>query len=80
MDLPQLSRFVLLSHRTSRANKLALVADYRARDFFVEWRWKGPALRSRLEFRFAEGNSFLSAQSYEEDIAPLLKDRMGGSP
>jgi len=72
------SMFALLSSQTSRANKLALLAEHRSLGRFVDWRWQGAPMRSRLEFRFSPRDRFFEAKSYEEDIAPLLKDRMGG--
>ncbi len=77
-DLSGQSIFVLLKHETSRANKLALAADHRSRGHFLEWRWKGEPMRSRLTFRFSPTDRFFEARSYEEDVAPLLDERTGG--
>lgn len=71
-SLPTNSIFVLLNQKTSRPNKLALCAEYESRGFFVEWRWKGAPMRSRLEIRTSPRDRFFECRSYEEDQAPLL--------
>lgn len=75
--ISQRSMFVLLDRRTSRPNKLALAADHIGRGFFLEWRWQGEPMRSRLTFRFSPMDRFFEAKSYEEDVAPFLQ-RMEG--
>ena len=76
-ELSKRSIFVLLNQETSRANKLALVADHDSRGYFVEHLWKGEPMRSRLTFRFSPSDRFFEARSYEEDVAPLLDERTG---
>ncbi len=66
---------VLLGPQTSRANKLALVAEYQSRGAFVRYTWAGVPMRSRLLFWFDPLGLLCAAKSYEEDVAPLLKDR-----
>lgn len=78
-NLSPQSVWVLLNHETSRPNKLALFAEYQSRGFYLERRWAGEPLRSRLCFRFSPADRFFEAKSYEEDVVPLLKDRMRGS-
>lgn len=74
------SIFVLLNHKTSRPNKLALCAEYACRGFFLEWRWKGAPMRSRFEIRTSPEDRFFECKSYEEDVAPLLDERTKGRP
>lgn len=70
--LPTASIRVLLGPETSRPNKLALVAEHRRRGFVVRYAWRGLPLRSRLAFSFGPGEPLLDAESYEDDVAPLL--------
>lgn len=67
-------RRALLSSQTSRQNKLWLATAWHHFDqVFLEWKWRGDYMRSRLCFRFAPGEEFVDAKSYDEDVVPTLK-------
>lgn len=61
-----------MSSDTSRQNKLWLVAAWAER-WFIEWKWQGVPMRSRLAFRFSDESGFTEAQSFDEDIVPTFK-------
>ncbi len=64
----------LLSSGSSRQNKIWLAVGWKACDsYFVEWRWCGDYMKSRLEFQFEPGGEFIKAKSYDEDVWPKLK-------
>lgn len=72
--IPQLHRHALMSSDTSRQNKLWLATAWkRAYPWFIEWRWAGAYMRSRLCFRFAPDEAFESAKSFDEDIVPTFQ-------
>ena len=71
MMLPLDSQRVLLGRETSRANKLALVAEYRRVGYRIQWKWCGEPRRSRLSFCFLV--FWTESKSYEDDVAPLLQ-------
>jgi hypothetical protein len=68
------ARQALLSKWTSRQNKLWLATTYKYFDgWFVEWKWQGEHMHSRLCFRFGPDEPFVVAKSYEEDVVPTFK-------
>ncbi len=67
-------RRALLSSETSRQNKLWLATAWQQCDgIFIEWRWRGEYMNSRLCFRFGPDEAFVDAKSYDEDVVPTLK-------
>jgi hypothetical protein len=69
--IPDAHRKALLSSDTSRLNKIHLAIGWaHFHRWFIEYRWKGAFLRSRLEFRFAPEESFVQAKSFDEDVLP----------
>ena len=66
-------RLLLLGSTISRCNKMHLCAGWG-----IEWKWAGEAptsfgaLRSRMLFLF--DGKWLQGKSWDEDVAPLLKD------
>lgn len=59
-------RRLLLSEQTSHANKMAFLAEYRLRGFFVETDWLGDVSK-RARFRFEPGGPWLEARDYLND-------------
>jgi hypothetical protein len=72
MTIPTTHRRALMSSDTSRQNKLWLVTAWHER-WFMEWRWQGEPMRSRMAFRFEPSAAFAEAQSFDEDVVPTLK-------
>lgn len=72
--IPSTHKTALLSKFTSRQNKLWLAIGWihRAR-WFLEYRWAGAYMRSRMQFRFEPAGEWYTADSYDEDIVPTLK-------
>lgn len=65
-------RRVLISHHTSHANKMAFVAEYVNRGFFVETDWDGD-VRERAAFRFEPAGSWHIAHDYLNDVMRLYE-------
>jgi len=67
-------RKTLLSSDSSRQNKIWLARGWKeSSGYFVEYRWAGEYMQSRLEFQFEHGGEFVKAKSYDEDVFPKLK-------
>lgn len=77
-SIPADFRRALMSSDTSRQNKMWLAASWSQR-FFVEWRWQGAPMRSRMAFRFEPGSEFAEAKSFDEDIVPTFEFGSGKS-
>lgn len=74
--IPADRRHALMSTDTSRQNKLWLATAWaHAYGWFIEWRWAGHPMRSRLLFRFAPDDAFQPAASFDEDIVPTFAVR-----
>jgi hypothetical protein len=72
--IPSTNRNALMSSDTSRQNKLWLATAWaHAYPWFLEWKWAGRYMRSRLLFRFAPGDEFQRAESFDEDIVPTFE-------
>lgn len=72
--IPPGARRALLSKETSRQNKIWLAQTWKQIDgCFIEWKWRGEFMRSRLCFRFGPEEVFVDAKSYDEDVVPTLK-------
>jgi hypothetical protein len=72
--LPIHLRQVLIYETISRQNKLWLATSWaQCRGWFVEWKWAGAEMRSRLCFRFTPEGSWFEAKSFDEDVRPHLK-------
>ena len=70
--MSRLRRRALLGPHTSRRNKLALIASYRAEGEDVTWGWMGAPFESRLMV-WIDGEVGKLCLSYDEDIRPKLK-------
>lgn len=66
-------RKALMGSQTSRANKLALIAAYRAEGEDVTWGWEGEPMNSRLMVAI-DGDILRRCKSYDEDVKPTLVD------
>lgn len=72
--IPQSARQVLMSDTTSRLNKIHLAIGWEHfNGWFIEWKWQGQELNSRLLFRFGPDEPFVAAKSFDEDILPNYK-------
>ena len=72
---PQSHIKVLLSADTSRLNKIHLAIGWAYfRGWYIEWKWQGAPLRSRLLFRFHPEDIFVAAKSFDEDVLPTFND------
>jgi hypothetical protein len=72
--IPATHRHALMSSDTSRQNKLWLaIAWAGAYAWFIEWKWAGRYMRSRLCFRFAPNEAFRPAESFDEDVVPTFE-------
>lgn len=67
--IPDKNRQILLGKDTSRLNKIHLAIGWtRFRGWYIDYRWVGVFLRSRLEFQFAPDGLWYQAQSFDEDV------------
>ncbi len=74
-SLPKEFRHSLMSSDTSRPNKMHLFFGWTQLDgYWIEYKWKGEPLKSRIMFRFSPEEEFIEAKSFEEDIHVHLKD------
>jgi hypothetical protein len=72
--MPVRLRHALMSSDTSRQNKLWLATAWKhAYPWFLEWKWAGAYMRSRLCFRFAPDAEFTAAESFDEDVVPTFE-------
>lgn len=72
--IPADHKRALMTEHTSRQNKLWLVSGWMDRyPWFIEWKWQGEPMRSRLLFRFGPDESFVAARSFDEDVVPTFK-------
>lgn len=68
------TRRSLLSPQSSRQNKLWKAVWLRdSGEGFIEWKWAGTYMRSRLLFRFHPDEAFVAAKSFDEDVLPTYK-------
>lgn len=63
----------LMSADTSRQNKLWLVTGWIRDGWWIEWKWLGKPMASRMAFRFSPDSEFVKAKSYDEDVFTKLK-------
>jgi hypothetical protein len=69
MTITSIARHALMSEETSRQNKLWLATSWaHFKGWFIEWKWQGVPMRSRLMFRFGPNEDFVAAKSFEEDV------------
>jgi hypothetical protein len=73
MTAPSDLRRSLVAGLVSRQNKLWIAAGWKGRGWFIEWRWAGEPMRSRLLFQFEPDDKWHEAKSYDEDVKPFLK-------
>lgn len=72
--IPKAHIQALMSSDTSRLNKIHLAIGWaHFNDWFIDWKWAGTPMQSRLMFRFAPEDNFVAAKSFDEDIVPTLK-------
>lgn len=71
--LSQAQRRLLLSPHTSHANKMAFVAEYVSRGYFINTDWEGN-VRKRAAFQFEPEGSWHTAQDYLNDIMSSWDD------
>lgn len=64
---------ILISDTISQLNKLHLAIGWSDRGEFIEWRWTGEPLRSRVEFQFEPNGEWHVCKSFEFDVRPKLK-------
>jgi hypothetical protein len=77
--IPLHIRKILLGDGTSRVNKLHIAIGWqqgRKEPYYLEWKFKGDFLASRLEFKFEPEGKFVEAKSFEEDVHFKMKDRI----
>ena len=63
----------LLGDKTSRRNKMALLADSVAIGDMVEWKWEAVPYRSRLLIS-VNGGPFIRCRSFDEDVLTTFDD------
>lgn len=70
--LPNNLKNILLGTGTSKPNKLWLAISWQQK-YYLEWKWMGDPLFSRLAFKFSPNEDFKVAKSFEEDIHSKMK-------
>jgi hypothetical protein len=63
----------LVNDTISQPNKLHIVIGHRSRGHYIEWRWAGEELRSRMSLQFEQDGPWYEVKSFEFDVRPKLK-------
>jgi hypothetical protein len=74
LPLPKDKRQLLVGKHTSRQNKLWIIADWKYfQPWYVEYKWAGEPMRSRMLFQFGPNEPWVEAKSFDEDVMPTFK-------
>jgi hypothetical protein len=71
--LPEHLKKVLLSEDNSKPNKLWMAIAWWYNGYYIDWQWQGIERYSRLQFKFSEDGSWITAKSHEEDVISKMK-------
>lgn len=66
-------RHALVHDAISQPNKLHLIAGLRERGHFVEYRFSGDFLRTRMSVQLEPAGAWHEVKSYEFDVRPHLE-------
>lgn len=72
--IPEEHRKALLGKYSSKQNKLWMVTAWKYfKPWYVDYKWAGEPIRSRMLFKFSPDGPWVQAESFEEDMLPTFK-------
>lgn len=66
-------RHAIVTDTISQPNKLHIIAGLRERGYYVEYRFAGEFLRSRMSVQFEPDGEWQQVASFEFDVRPKLQ-------